>query len=170
MATYHSDSLAERVKQAVTAEQAARQYGFEPNRGGFINCPFHSGDRNASLKLYPGAGGFHCFGCAAHGSVIDFVMRLFDISFPQAVLRLNADFRLGLTGRRPTLAEVSATMRERAKEADELRAYREAYEAKNSRFKELWEAKRAGPDAPLYADACKELDYLDYWLQEHPWR
>lgn len=170
MATYRSDGLAEQIKRALTAEQVARQYGFEPKRGGFLNCPFHSGDKNASLKLYPGTGGFHCFGCAAHGSVIDFVMRLFDISFPQAVLRLNSDFHLGLTGQRPTRAEVSAAMREREREREELRLYRAEYESKSSRFKALFEAKQAGPDAPLYADACKELDYLDYWLRENPWR
>lgn len=42
------------------------------------------------------------------GSVIDFVMDLFDLSFRQAVLRLNLDFRLGLTDSRPTRTEVSA--------------------------------------------------------------
>lgn len=167
---YRSDGPAEQIKRALTAEQVARQYGFEPKRGGFLNCPFHSGDKNASLKLYPDAGGWHCFGCGKGGSVIDFVMDLFDISFQQAILRLNLDFRLGLTGRRPTRAEVSAAMQERAREQEELSLYRAEYEAKNSRFKALWEAKRTGPDALLYADACKELDYLDCWFQEHPWR
>lgn len=34
----------------------------------------------------------------------------------------------------------------------------------------LWAAKQMGPDAPLYPVACRELDRLDYWFDEHPWR
>ena len=33
---------------------------------------------------------YHCFGCGAHGSVIDFVMQAEKLSFPQAVERLAA--------------------------------------------------------------------------------
>lgn len=77
--------------------KVAEFYGFRANRAGFVNCMFHSGDRDASLKIYSGKnGGFHCFGCGAHGSVIDFVMKLFDISFSEAVRRIDSDFSLGL--------------------------------------------------------------------------
>ena len=95
--------------------QVAERYGFDPNRSGFIKCPFHQGDRTASLKIYPGDKGFHCFGCGAHGSVIDFVMRLFDLSFPQAVVRLSSDFNLGLTAHRLTRREASKILEDRRK-------------------------------------------------------
>ena len=70
---------AEIIKQSLSMQEVAEKYGFYPNRAGFIQCPFHTGDHTASLKVYPEkGGGFYCFGCKAHGSVIDFVMRLFD--------------------------------------------------------------------------------------------
>lgn len=165
-----SDGLAGQLKERLTAEQVARRYGYEPNRAGFISCPFHSGDRTASLKLYPGAGGWHCFGCGKGGSIIDFAMELFGISFPQALLRLNDDFGLGLTSRRPTRAETALAARERAEEAAGLREYRREYASRTALYRALWEAKQTGPEAPLYPFACRELDGMDDWFSEHPWR
>ena len=103
--------LASQIKERLTAQEVVEFYGFHPDRSGFIQCPFHQGDRHASLKVYSGnKTGWHCFGCGAGGSVIDFVMKLFDIDFRQACVRLNMDFSLGLTGERPTHAERSALL------------------------------------------------------------
>lgn len=92
--------IADEIKSLVTMQQVAEFYGFQVGRSGFISCPFHTGDHTASLKIYDGIGGFHCFGCGAHGSVIDFVMLLFNLNFQQAVLRLNADFHLGISSKK----------------------------------------------------------------------
>lgn len=89
------NQTAETIKQALTMQEVAEYYGFHPNRSGYIRCPFHN-ERTGSMKLYSGSGGFHCFGCGAHGGVIDFVMHLFDDSFSGSVERLNSDFSLGL--------------------------------------------------------------------------
>ena len=48
------------------------------------------------MKVYKGNGGYHCFGCGAHGSIIDFVMQYFGLNFQDAISKLNDDFRLGL--------------------------------------------------------------------------
>jgi DNA primase len=50
-------------------------------------CPFH-GEKTPSFHVYDDH--YHCFGCGAHGSVIDFVMQAEKLSFPQAVERLAA--------------------------------------------------------------------------------
>lgn len=50
-------------------------------------CPFHE-DREPSLLVDERDGHFHCFGCGAHGDVIDFVMRRDGISFAEACRRL----------------------------------------------------------------------------------
>lgn len=99
-ATCRSDAAAQ-IKETLTAREVVEFYGFTPNRGGYIHCPFHAGDNNGSLKVYDGDRGWHCFGCNAGGTVIDFVMKLFDISFRQAVLRIDSDFGLRLTYERP---------------------------------------------------------------------
>ena len=40
------------VKERVPVPEAARHYGFNVNRAGFISCPFHA-ERTPSLKLRP---------------------------------------------------------------------------------------------------------------------
>ena len=118
MASYRSDLAAE-IKERLTARQVIEAYGFHPNRAGYIQCPFHAGDRHGSLKIYDGdKTGWHCFGCGAGSTVIDFVMKLFNINFRQACLRLDADFSLGLTGKRPSAAEISAVLAARRQEAE----------------------------------------------------
>lgn len=83
------------IKQAVTMRDIAEHYGFYPNRGGYIACPFHR-EKTASLKIYPDTGGWHCFGCGRGGSAIDFVSELEGISFHAACQRLDDLFHLNL--------------------------------------------------------------------------
>ena len=80
------------VRERLDMDTVARHYGYQPNRAGFIHCPFHPGDRTASLKLYPGSRGWHCFGCNRGGSVIDFVALDLGLAPLDAVRRLNEDF------------------------------------------------------------------------------
>src|SRR5262249_61189559 len=37
-----------------------------------VTCPFHEGDDTPSLQLYPNH--FHCFGCGAHGSALEWLI------------------------------------------------------------------------------------------------
>ena len=164
------------VKNLVTMQEICSMYGIPVNRSGFANCVFHSGDHTASLKIYPGSGGFHCFGCGAHGSVIDFVMRLFNLNFRQAVLRINADFHLGLTASKPDRAERSRVLEARREE----RRRKDQAEA-NFNFmlseQRYWkEAEAVFPPIaqdgkaychPLYAEAVKRLPYIEYWLDDY---
>lgn len=151
-------------------ETVARHYGYEPGRAGFLRCPFHAGDRQASLKIYPDGGGWHCFGCGKGGSVIDFVMELFGLDFRQACLRLNSDFGLGLTndsGDRKKL-------REARKKAEEMEAQRQAEEAEEmallDEHRYWWEVcqvfRPVSPDYihPLYEQAVKLLPELEHQL------
>lgn len=88
-------NLSSEIKKRVSALDVCRHYGVDVNRAGFARCLWHS-EKTASLKIYPGDRGYFCFGCHAHGSSIDLVMKLFDESVGDACKRLNADFRLGL--------------------------------------------------------------------------
>lgn len=104
------------AKALLTMPEVAANYGFSPNRAGFIRCPFHA-EKTASLKLYDKS--FYCFGCGTGGSVIDFVSRLYNLSPLDAVKRLNEDFSLGLDlDRAPTLDELR--QRRRTAETREL--------------------------------------------------
>ena len=115
-----TDDVFQTVKDLVPIAEAVRLYGYEPSRSGFICCPFHN-EKTASLKLYDN-GSFYCFGCGAHGTVIDFAAKLFNLRPLDAVKRLNEDFRLGVNLDAP-------------QDRDQLRQRRKTMEAKQ-RFSE----------------------------------
>lgn len=168
MASFRSDDTASQIKERLTAQEAFKFYGFPPNRAGFIRCPFHSGDKHGSLKIYSGAGGWHCFGCGAGGSVIDFAMRLFDVGFPQACDRLNTDFGLGLKGKKPTRAEQSALVEARRREAERKSANDAEYKRQAARYRYYRDAvENTDPQSDLFAEAVKALEPLEYWLDEN---
>lgn len=50
-------------------------------------CPFHE-EKHASFFLYPKTNTYHCFSCQAHGDTINLAMRLYDLTFKDAVLLL----------------------------------------------------------------------------------
>ncbi|MEE8394187.1 MAG: DNA primase, partial [Rhodospirillales bacterium] len=50
-------------------------------------CPFHK-EKTPSFTVNEEKGFYHCFGCQAHGSAIDFVMNTEGLAFPEAVKRL----------------------------------------------------------------------------------
>ena len=167
--------MAYEIKRSLTAREVAEHYGFQANRTGFMKCPFHGGDHTASLKLYDGQGGFHCFGCGAHGSVIDFVMRLFDLNFRQAVLRLNADFQLGLTGSKPDRAARSAALEARREEQRRKAQAESNFWFMTHEFhywkeiRDTFQPIRKGDTVffhPFYVEAVKRLPYIEYWLDD----
>lgn len=80
----------EEIKRTVSMVELVEKYGLHPNRAGFIVCPFHKGDRNASLKIYKDS--FYCFGCGAAGDVFDFVRKMDNVSFKEAFLFLGGEY------------------------------------------------------------------------------
>jgi hypothetical protein len=85
---------AQTIRDTVATEEIIRLYGYTTKRG-FMVCPFH-GDTDASLKVYRGTGGWHCFGCGRGGSVIDFVMEHENCDFRTAVRAIDSAMHLGL--------------------------------------------------------------------------
>ena len=166
--------LGSQIKERLTAREVVEFYGFHPNRSGYIRCPFHN-EKTASLKIYDGGkDGWHCFGCGAGGSVIDFVMKLFDIDFRQACVRLNMDFSMGLIGERPSHAERSALLEARRREAEKKEVFEQEYREKAAEHRYWWEVLKyfaPGPGErvlhPLYAEALLRQPVLEYWLDEH---
>lgn len=121
-------NAAAEIKSRLTMRQAAKMYGFEPNSDGFMICPFHANgdERTASLKIYPEHRGFYCHACGSGGSVIDFVMELFDIPFPEAIRKLNDDFRLGLPLSRLSESEAVRLSQRQAVQQERRRVQRQA--------------------------------------------
>ena len=139
-------------------------------------CPFHE-DSTPSMKIYVNSNTFYCFGCCVGGDVISFVMHLFRLGFREALLRLNDDFYLGLSGAPPAGRQAMKMMRhEQWVKEKALAAFREEYGAKTMEARALrFRAAPSGEDhgSPKwgdYAAGLARLEYLEQWFSETKWR
>lgn len=144
------------------------RYGFELNRSGFISCPFHS-EKTASMKIYDKS--FYCFGCGKGGDIIKFVSLLFNISAPQAIIKLSNDFFLGLktNATYDRKAEREYALKKLRNE-QELQTFRQEYISKCEEFKKLRKIVKNPKDFIESAKVQARLEYLDYWFSVSHWR
>jgi len=96
------ESELERLKRETDLAELARGSGVKLERRGkdLVGlCPFHE-DREPSLVVTPGKNLWHCLGCGAGGTAIDWVMRSDGASFREAVARLRRGPAAAEGGRR----------------------------------------------------------------------
>ncbi|MCI9658719.1 MAG: DNA primase [Lachnospiraceae bacterium] len=91
----------EEIKERYSMRDVLSLYGIQIHRNGYINCPFHTGDRTPSLKVYQKD--FYCFACGAHGDVISFVQQMDHLTFKEAFQLLGGDFKPSGMGMRMNL-------------------------------------------------------------------
>lgn len=103
----------EEIKQ-IPMRDVVERYGLRPNRAGFIHCPFHSGDKGASLKIYERD--FHCHACGAHGDQINFVQLMDKLSFKEAFLVLGGSYEHA--GSAETMRKIRIAEAKRRKKAE----------------------------------------------------
>ena len=160
MLSYRSD----RIKAALDIDRVVSFYGYEPNRQGFVSCPFHS-EKTASCKIYPKSNSFYCFGCGAGGDVIDFVRLLYGLNFRQACLRLEADF--GLVGVSDSAGpELSEKAKKRNAEKAEYKALKERFVRYRRIIRDKAPKAVGEPLSPEFNEAIKELPHIEYRLRE----
>lgn len=160
---------AQQVKDAVTMPDVCHQYGIDVNRGGFTPCVFHQ-EKTGSMKIYPG--GYHCYGCGAHGDVIDFTAQLFGLKFQDAVKKLNDDFRIGLPiGQRLSSAQLRAAeqqaehqRREREKQKHRLVQLEAQYDVALAAYALIDRIILAGQKNAAYYDAVRKKEWAEYQL------
>lgn len=136
------------IGQAVDLKKAGREY-----KG---CCPFHD-ERTPSFHVIPDKGFYHCFGCGAHGDVIDFVAAFQRIEPMEAIAMLTNGDTLSQSDE--DKAQRAIILREREKEQAERQA--RAIAKANA----LWEkARHADPHHPylvrkgVEAHTCKQLE------------
>jgi DNA primase len=92
--THSTDSLLakriQRIRSAMPIAEVISQYVNLRLSGRTLvgRCPFHD-DRTPSFVVYPHSETFHCFGCRAHGDVINFVQQMEGMGFGQALEALD---------------------------------------------------------------------------------
>lgn len=132
------ENLAQRVRESVRLADVLALYHLQPNRAGFLHCPFHSGDRSPSLKIYPDQNTWHCFGCGKSGTVIDFVMEMERCSFVDALKKLDADFHLGLSDSKESYRNYRKRLSERRRRDNEQKERNNAIKTKIAHRRALW--------------------------------
>lgn len=80
----------EEIKATYSMRDIVGRYGYQPNRRGFISCPFHTGDRQASLKVY--GQDYHCHACGANGDIFSFIEQMENLTFKEAFLALGGTY------------------------------------------------------------------------------
>lgn len=170
--------FANEIRNSLDTQEVFSNYGLRPNRSGFVCCFSHN-EKTPSMKVYKGNGGYHCFGCGAHGSIIDFVMQYFGLNFQDAISKINADFSLGLPiGERISLRqrrEMEHRQRERQEERNREQMERERLEGEYWAAFDVWKKydtnkREYAPKSPredfhpLYIEAIKNIDYASYLL------
>lgn len=85
-----SDRDVDHLKAAVPIEGVISRYvGLRLNGQTFVGrCPFHE-DHRPSFVVYPATRSFYCFGCQARGDVLHFLMRVENMTFPEALETLR---------------------------------------------------------------------------------
>lgn len=80
----------EEIKDLYSMRDILGRYGLpQPNRAGFICCPFHK-EKTASMKIYKDS--YHCFGCGENGDIFSFVQKMEDVDFRTAFKMLGGTY------------------------------------------------------------------------------
>jgi DNA primase len=71
------------------------------------DCPFHKSHTHRSLSVNLDTGGYHCFGCGAHGDMLGFLRQRYHLSYWEARRELG----VSTDGIRPQMARRIAQQR-----------------------------------------------------------
>ena len=152
------------IKDNVTVPQAAERYGLSIGRGGMTCCLFHD-DKHPSMKLNERY--FYCFGCGAHGDVIDLTARLLGTTTKDTIRILLNDFGLDPDPGSPSRPPQPGRPAIYQLRQDEQQCF--AVLTSFHRLLEDWKAQYApaSPDDPLddhYILACQQSEPIEYAL------
>lgn len=86
------DSKKDIILNNLTMKEVLDEYGIKTIRNSFC-CPFHN-DKTPSATCYEK--NFFCFACGTGGDIIQFVESYFNISFLDALEKINQDFHLNI--------------------------------------------------------------------------
>lgn len=160
------------IKERLTMSDVLSRYGFAVNRR--IPCPLHNGtDNNFEIKNR----NWRCYSRCGSGDVISFVEKLFNITFQEALRRIDADFSLNIYGehtfeelRRSHYEQKALEARRKKDKLEREKADAEYWEAFDE-WKRLFENRikykpRCSDEKlhPLFVESLQKLDFQRYIL------
>ena len=161
------------IKDRLTMQDVLLRYGYTPKRR--MPCPLHNGkDNNFEVK----ENSFMCYSQCGGGDVITFVQKLFNLSFQEAMKKIDADFGLNLYGDktfeelRKSHYQTKQLQAKREREKAEQEQAKAKYWAVFDEWKRLDDNKRNyAPKTsdeelhPLFVEALQKLAHQEYLLE-----
>lgn len=146
------------IKANHSMREIVEQYGFRVNRAGFIHCPFHQGDKGASLKIYQDS--FHCFGCGANGDIFSFIQLIDHVDFKTAFQSLGGTYEKPTFSSQLAIYRANKKKEERARTAEKLRKRKELNNMLIDVYRDFMQ--RSEPFSEVWCDCCNALQYQLY--------
>ena len=147
----------EEIKKTYSMRAVLSRYGMQPNRAGFIHCPFHE-ERTASMKIYPDS--YYCFGCGAHGDVFDFVQDMDNLTFREAFLSLGGSYEKETFRDRAARYHMQKQREMRQKQAEDLEAKKKLNNTLIDIYRDWYQ--RSEPFSDTWTDCYNALQYQLY--------
>lgn len=148
----------EEIKDTYSMRDIAARYGLQPNRAGFIPCPFHQGDREPSMKLYDRD--FHCHACNENGDIFTFVQRMEDMTFKEAFQSLGGVYEKPTFSSRMAVYRAKKQRDMRQKEAMRIKERKQLNNMLIGIFRAYME--RSEPLSGVWTDCYNALQYQLY--------
>ena len=145
---YISQSSIQEVSDHLDAIQVASDYVHLEKRGGryWACCPFHK-EKTASFTVNPELKSYYCFGCHKGGSMINFVMEMDKLTFPEAIELLAKKLSVELVYDNSHSGNYSAQDEAKKKQKEELF---ELYQRISGTFHHFFLKKHESEKAKLY--------------------
>ena len=148
----------EEIKQQYSMRNIVEQYGFKVNRAGFISCPFHTGDRSPSMKIYPKD--FHCHACGANGDIFTFIQLMDSVDFKTAFQSLGGTYEKPTFSSNLAIYRAQKKKEQRARMAEKLRKRKELNNVLIDVYRDY--ARRSEPFSEVWCDCMNALQYQLY--------
>ena len=135
----------EALKQ-IDLVEVVKRYGVEVRRAGRwieARCPFHE-EKTPSFKINTERNTFRCYGCDAHGDVIDFVAQIEGVELKEAMAQLAGD------------APANAPAPKRTRFADD----RADHLSKVQAARKMWRNAQSAPGTPAMTYLCTRVPGL----------
>lgn len=125
----------------------------QPNKAGFIRCPFHQGDREPSMKIYEHD--YNCFACGANGDIFTFIQEFYHFSFKEAFLMLGGTYEKPSFHSKLAIYKVKQERKMKEKKAAELKIKRDTNNMLIDVYRE-W-IRRSEPFSNVWCDCMNAL-------------
>lgn len=123
----------EQIKSRVTIADVISKYSPSSEiKKDLMHCPFHT-EKTASFKIYQNNNSFYCFGCGVGGDQINFVAKMLNLSYYEALKRVDEDFMLNVFAQKISKSVLQKRIYEQEKKrlaAEKAKLKRQAEENK----------------------------------------